>query len=362
MLIFGINPGSTSTKVALIRAVPGKQDCELTVLATKSIAHNAVFLNRCVSLEEQLSYRRQVISDYVVRKQIDFARVDAFVGRGGGLMPIPGGVYVVTELMEEHALSGKNGIQHPANLGCVIARQLGTYWGKPAFTVNPPDVDELQDIARVTGVRGVERHVHLHALNIKETVIRHAKQHGEDYRNENYIVCHLGGGISVSAHCQGRMIDGFDIAGGEGPMTPNRCGSLAVAEVLYLLKRDGAEKLQEYCIKSGGFVSHLGTSDARAVCRQAEEGNLCAQQIWDAMIYQIEKSIGAMSAVLHGQVQSILLGGGMVYNKKLVVKIREHCSYIAPVFAYPGEFEMEAMAAGVFRAISGEEEILQYHG
>ncbi|MBE6113941.1 MAG: butyrate kinase, partial [Erysipelotrichaceae bacterium] len=235
-------------------------------------------------------------------------------------------------------------------------------YGKPAFVVNPPDTDELCDLARVTGIKGVYRNVHLHALNLKETAIRHAESQGKKYEECNFVVCHIGGGISISAHEKGLMIDGTDIVGGEGPMAPTRCGSVPVAELLRYMKDKDIKDVKPLCTKTGGFVSLLGTSDAREVKKMASEGNKAADRAWNAMIYQITKSIGAMAAALHGKVDGILLGGGMVHNADLVEKIEEACGFIAPVYPYPGEFELEAMNAGAARVLAGLEVAKKYTG
>lgn len=228
--------------------------------------------------------------------------------------------------------------------------------------VNPPDVDELQEVARITGIRGVYRTVHLHALNLKETAIRHAASLGKPYEDCNFIVCHIGGGVSVSAHRSGKMIDGFDIIGGEGPMAPTRCGSVAVADIARYVEEHGSADLAKLCHKTGGFVSLAGTSDAIELCSRADAGDEAARIAWDAMIYQIGKCIGSMAVVLDGKVDGILLGGGMVHSDDLVTRLTASCAWIAPVSAYPGEFEMEAMAAGAERALLGKEKSKYYTG
>ncbi len=254
-------------------------------------------------------------------------------------------------------------MQHPAQLGSQLANAFATQVGKPAFVVNPPDTDELCDLARMTGIKGVYRNVHLHALNLKETAIRHAHGMGKRYDECNFIVCHIGGGISISAHRQGKMIDGYDIVGGEGMMAPTRCGAVPVAEVLnYLEAGHSIKEVRGMCMKTGGFVDLLGTSDAIEVCNRAAAGDKAAARAWDAMLYQINKYIGSMATVLGGKVDGILLGGGMVHNKGLVKSIEDNCGWIAPVSAYPGEFELEAMAAGAIRVLDGEEEAKTYTG
>lgn len=350
-----INPGSTSTKVGLF-------DGERAVF-TVNVAHEASELAKFAGVSDQLPYRVGLIEQALAENGVELASIDAFVGRGGGLLPLPGGTYEVDDVLLDHATRGANGVQHPAQLGPQIARAFAGRVGKPAFVVNPPDTDELCDEARMTGVRGVYRHVHLHALNLKETAIRHAASAGRAYEECRFVVCHIGGGISVSAHDRGRMVDGADIVGGEGPMAPTRCGALPVAEVLdYLDAGHATADVRRMCMKTGGFIDLLGTSDALEVSRRAEAGDEAYRRAWDAMVYQICKEIGAMAAVLGGNVDGILLGGGMVHNKGLVRAIEERCGWIAPVFAYPGEFELEAMAAGARRVLNGVEKPLRYSG
>lgn len=350
-----INPGSTSTKVGLF-------DGERAVF-TVNVAHEASELAKFAGVSDQLPYRVGLIEQALAENGVELASIDAFVGRGGGLLPLPGGTYEVDDVLLDHATRGANGVQHPAQLGPQIARAFAGRVGKPAFVVNPPDTDELCDEARMTGVRGVYRRVHLHALNLKETAIRHAASAGRAYEECRFVVCHIGGGISVSAHDRGRMVDGADIVGGEGPMAPTRCGALPVAEVLdYLDAGHATADVRRMCMKTGGFVDLLGTSDALEVSRRAEAGDEACRRAWDAMVYQICKEIGAMAAVLGGKVDGILLGGGMVHNKGLVRAIEERCGWIAPVTAYPGEFELEAMAAGARRVLDGVEKPLRYSG
>lgn len=352
--ILVINPGSTSTKVGLFEGE--------TCVFSKNVSHDAQRLAEIGNVSSQLPYRRDMIMGILDENGVDLSTVDAFVGRGGGLLSLEGGVYAVDETLLNDARRGANGVQHPAQLGSQLAHELAASCGKPAFVVNPPDTDELCDDARMTGIRGVYRNVHLHALNLKETAIRHAKAMGRRYEDCDLIVCHIGGGISISAHQHGRMIDGYDIVGGEGPMTPTRCGAVPVTAAFTYLEEHGINTTRRLCQRSGGFADLLGTSDALEVCRRAEAGDEAASRAWSAMEYQIVKYIGSMATVLHGKVDGILLGGGMVHNQGLVDYIREGCGWIAPVTAYPGEFELEAMAAGAVRALSGEEEVKHYTG
>lgn len=354
MKIFTINPGSTSTKIALIQ--------DDTVLFSKNVSHDAARLAEFDGISAQLPYRKETILQILEENNISLDDADAFVGRGGGLIAMEGGVYRVNDLILDHATRGANGIQHPAQLGPQLANEFSVRYNKPAFVVNPPDVDELQDLARMTGIKGVYRIIHLHALNLKETAIRHAASLGKAYEDCNFIVCHIGGGVSVSAHKNGKMIDGYDIVGGEGPMAPTRCGSISLFNILQYAKDKDLKELSSLCTKTGGFVSHLGISDAIELTDRAAKGDKEAEMVWNTMIYQIEKAIGSMAAVLHGKVDGILLGGGMVHSDDLVNQITNTCQWIAPVTAYPGEFEMEAMAAGAIRVLTGQEEVKTYTG
>lgn len=354
--VFTINPGSTSTKIALFE---GDKK-----LYSANVSHDAEVLSQYQTLKEQLAYRTKTIESLLRENQVDLSGLDACVGRGGGLLAMEGGTYAIDELVLAHSIGAANGVVHPACLGPSIAGEFAKTYGAKAYVVNPPDVDELQDLARLTGIKGVYRTVHLHALNLKETAIRHAESSGRKYEECNFIVCHIGGGISVSAHREGKMIDGFDIVGGEGPMAPTRCGSIATMDVLkYLVDhREDIGAMKQLCTKSGGFVNHLGISDAIELTRRAAEGDKYAEMLWNTMIYQIEKCIGSMASVLHGKVDGILLGGGMVHNEELVAKIKETCEWIAPVSVYPGEFEMEAMASGAVRVLEGKEAVKKYTG
>lgn len=350
-----INPGSTSTKVGVF-------DGERAVF-TVNVAHDASELAAFADVSEQLPYRVGLIERALEENGVDLEGIDAFVGRGGGLLPLPGGTYRVDGVLLDHARRGANGVQHPAQLGPQIAWDFASRTGKDAFVVNPPDTDELCDLARMTGVSGVYRNVHLHALNLKETAIRHAASLGRAYEDCSFVVCHIGGGISVSAHDHGKMVDGCDIVGGEGPMAPTRCGALPVSGVLdYIDAGHSTSEVRALCMKTGGFVDLLGTSDALEVSNRAAAGDAACHRAWEAMIYQVCKCIGEMACVLEGHVDGILLGGGMVYNEGLVATIERRCSWIAPVSAYPGEFELEAMAAGARRVLDGTEEPRVYTG
>ena len=352
--IFVINPGSTSTKIALFEGE--------TCLFTKNVAHDAKELKKYNTINEQLPYRKEVILNLLKEHHIDLKDVDAFVGRGGSLYPMESGVYEVDDLVLEHIQVPVGLVKHPANLAVQLADELAKQVGAKCYFVNPPVVDEYCDVARVTGIKGVYRSSNLHALNLKETAIHHATLISKTYEDCNFVVCHIGGGISISAHRKGKMIDGNDIAGGEGPMAPTRSGSIAVADILRYAKEHGIDETMSLAIKTGGFVSHFATSNALEVVEMAKNGNKEAKRVWETMIYQICKYIGSMACSLEGKVDGILLSGGMVHNADLVQKIKDTCEWIAPVTAYPGEFEMEALANGALRVLKSEEQVKKYTG
>lgn len=356
MKVFTINPGSTSTKVALFEG----DECTFSV----NVGHSAIDLAQFTSLGEQLPFRERAILEQLDEAGVSLEGLDAVVGRGGGLVSMEGGVYVVNNLVLDHSITCKNGVIHPASLGPTLAHRFAERFGGAAFVVNPPDVDEYQDVARLTGIKDVYRSSHIHSLNQKEVGRRHALALGKRYDECNFIIGHLGGGLSVAAHRHGHMIDGNDIVAGEGPMAPTRCGAIP-ADGLIRLCFSGAyteRELLSMCTRNGGFVDLLGTSDAREVRQRADDGDALAQLVWDTMAYQICKQIGAMASVLKGEVDAILLSGGMVYERRLVEAIEDACGYIAPITAYPGEFEMEAMAAGAVQVLTGEVEAKTYTG
>ena len=353
--IFAINPGSTSTKVALFE--------DDRKLFSANVTHDAAELGHFPEIEDQLEYRKNTILEEVRKAGQDISSCDAFSGRGGGLVSCPGGTYVVNDILY-HQAKEQPTVKHPACLGPILARQFAEEYHAKAFVVNPPDTDEFSDLARVSGWKGVYRESKLHALNQKEIGIRYAAKAGKRYETLNLIICHIGGGISVTAHAKGRMLDSNDIANGDGPMTPTRCGSIPVKDVIRecFSGRYTAEEMYRRVTKSGGLVDHLGTSDVQEVRRRMESGDRYAGIVYDAMIYQIGKYAGSMAVCLRGDVDGIILSGGIAHDSYLTEKLKELLSWIAPVEIMVGEFEMEALAAGALRVLSGKEEAKEYTG
>lgn len=353
--IFAINPGSTSTKIALF------EDEE--ALFAHNVTHDAEKLQEFAEIRDQLEYRKNIILEELAKRNVALDGVDAFVGMGGGLVSLVSGTYTVNETMLDHARIGLT-VKHPATLGCQLAYDFSQEYGGKAFVVNPPDVDELEDRARITGLEGVYRESRIHALNQKETGIRYAKSLGKRYEDLNLVICHIGGGISVTAHRQGLMVDSNDCVNGDGPMAPTRAGAIPaknLIEMCYSGKYTFKE-MYEKITKNGGLVSHLGTSDAREVAARIAEGDSYAKLIYDAMIYQIGKAVGSCIAVLKGKVDGIIITGGIARDHYLVESLIEMIGYAAPVMVMPGELENEALASGALRVLRGEESPKEYTG
>lgn len=355
MRILAINPGSTSTKIALF-------DDDKEVFG-KNLSHTKEELSQFKEIQDQKDFRRGCVEAAMAENGYKLEDVDVFVGRGGGLLALVGGTYKVTDLLAEHASRGMTG-QHPAQLASQICKALGDQFGKPAFVVNPPDVDEFAEISRVTGLKGIYRESHIHSLNQKEIALRYCAQAGKKYEESNLVVCHLGGGISVTAHSQGSMIDSNDIIKGSGPMTPTRAGDLPYVKVIEMAYsgKYTQKELTNRLNKNGGLLDHFGTDDGRVVEKMIAEGNTYAKTIYDGMLYQIAKYAGAMATAMKGKVDAIILTGGLSYSKYLVEFMKDYLGWIAEIVVMPGEFEMEALAAGALRVMKGEEEAKEYAG
>jgi len=353
--VFTINPGSTSTKLALF-----END---TKVFSVNVSHDAAKLKEFTEISDQLPYRKETILGELAKNNISLEGTDAFVGRGGGLVGLEGGTYDINETLLHHARIGLT-VKHPATLGSQLACDFATTYGGKAFVVNPPDVDEFDLIARVSGLSNVARESRGHPLNQKEVGIRYAAELGKRYEDLNLVISHIGGGVSVTAHKKGRMIDSSDVINGDGPIAPTRAGSIPAVAIIRMCYSGKYTEREMYdrITKTGGLVDHLGTSDVREVLERIKNGDAYAKLIYDAMIYQICKNIGAYATVLKGDVDAILLSGGITNDSYLVEQITDMVKYIAPVKVYAGEFEMEALAAGALRVLTGQEQPKTYTG
>ena len=349
-----INPGSTSTKVSLFQ--------DEASLFERSLFHDAPELLKYPHVNDQIPFRYRVILDMLAEEGVEPEAIDVFVGRGGSACTQPGGVTRIDQKLYDDTVAAVGGSEHPAKLGVMLAWKFACAYGKPAYTLNPTNVDEYGELARLTGIKGVYRVSHSHVLNQKAVAEYHARTLGRRYEDCNFIVAHIDGGITVSAHEHGRMVDGNMGADGEGAFTPTRIGSIPALALMDYLETHTLAEARLLCARSGGFVSLFGTSDSDAIHARVDAGERKATLVWRTMIYQICKMIGEMSAVLKGDVDAILLTGGLVRFDDIPSGIRERCGWIAPIHAYPGEMEQEALAWGALKAMRGEVKPLTYTG
>ncbi len=349
-----VNPGSTSTKVAVYE--------NERPLFVHTVRHSVTELARCKRIWEHYEARRDAVLAVLAEKGIALSSLAAVVGRGGILRPLASGTYTVNERMLAD-LRSPDTLDHASNLGAPIAAEIARLAGVPAFTVDPVAVDEMDDVARISGLPEIPRRSLSHALNVKAVARRAAADLGAAYHDLNLIVVHLGGGISVTAHRHGRMVD-VNNAADAGPFGPERTGSLPLNPFidLCLSGRYSASELKRIVVGGGGLVAHLGTNSTLEVERMIAAGDGRARLIYEAMAYNVAKEIGAMATVLKGEVDAIVLTGGIANSEMLVGWIEERVRFIAPVRVYPGEDEMLALAQGALRVLKGEEEAKEYRG
>ncbi|ETA81611.1 butyrate kinase [Youngiibacter fragilis 232.1] len=348
-----INPGSTSTKIGIYN--------DLTEESSVTLRHEAKEIEQYPDIFSQYGFRVKAITDYLEEKGIALGSFDAFVGRGGLLKPIESGTYRISEEMLSDLKSGAYG-QHASNLGGVLAHELAKESGKEAFIADPVVVDELQEVARISGMPEIKRRSIFHALNQKAVAKRYAKETGREYESLDLIVCHMGGGISTGAHHRGRVIDVNNALDGEGAFSPERSGGLPAGQLVDMCFSGmyTQQEIRKKITGRGGLVAYLGTNDARAVDNLAQSGDRQARLIFDAMAYQVSKDIAANAAVLKGRVDAIILTGGIAWSKNIVEMIRQSVGFIAEVVVYPGEDELLALAEAAVRVLTGEEEAKTY--
>jgi len=348
-----INPGSTSTKIGVFE--------DETLLFEETLRHSTEEISQYASIVDQKDFRKEIITNLLKEKDFDINSLDMVVGRGGMLKPIPGGTYAVTDDLLEDLKIGKQG-QHASNLGGILAREIGDSIGAPSFIVDPVVVDELCDIARYSGVPELPRTSVFHALNQKAVAKRYAKETGKPYDSLNLIVVHMGGGVSVGAHENGRIIDVFNALDGDGAFSPERAGGAPVGALIKMcFSGEYTEKeIYKKFVGNGGFNAYLGTNDMRDVEKMVDNGDAKAKEIRDAFIFQVSKDMGSMACVLNGKVDQIVVTGGIAYDKGVVAGLKERCEWIAPFTVYPGEDELLALVQGGLRVVNGEEEAMTY--
>lgn len=351
--VLAINPGSTSTKIAVF-------DDEKPVFET-TLRHPAEDINKFEKIYDQYEFRKSVILDTLSENEINLTKLSAVVGRGGLLKPIPGGTYVVTDRMIEDLKVGILG-EHASNLGGILAHEIASGLNIPAFIVDPVVVDEMDDVARISGMPELDRKSIFHALNQKAVARRAGKDLEKPYELLNLVVAHMGGGVSVGIHKGGKVVDVNNALDGEGPFSPERAGGLPVGGLVKMCYSGDYShgEIKKKLKGKGGLVAYLNTNDGREVSRMIDEGDKKAELVYKAMAYQIAKEIGAGAAVLKGRVDAVVLTGGLAYDNRLVGWIREKVDYLGTVLVYPGEDEMIALAQGALRVLREEEQAKTY--
>ena len=348
-----INPGSTSTKIGVYE--------DETQLMEETLRHSTEEIAQYATIYDQKDFRKEVILKVLEEKNVDLSTIDVVVGRGGLLKPIPGGTYPVSDELLEDLKIGKQG-QHASNLGGILAREIGDELGIPSYIVDPVVVDELMPSSRLSGVPELPRRSVFHALNQKAVAKRYAKEHGKKYEDLNLIVVHMGGGVSVGAHLNGRIVDVNNALDGEGAFSPERAGGVPSGDLVKMCfsGKYTQQEVTKKLVGNGGFNAYIGSNDARDLEKLVQEGDEHAKLVQDAFHQQVAKDIGAMSTVLCGKVDQIILTGGIAYSKHTCAELEKRAGFIAPFTVYPGEDELLALAQGALRVMNGEEEPMTY--
>ena len=352
-LVLAVNPGATSTKVAVFQ--------NETLVKQKDVRHTTSEFKDCKRILDQKEIRLAYIMDFLREAGIRPESLNGIVGRGGLIKPIESGTYLINDNMIQDLLADSAAV-HASALGGLMAAEIGMKYNLPAYVVDPVVVDEMEPCAKFTGFPGIERRSVFHALNSKAVARRCAKDIGIAYEDGRFVVAHMGGGITVAAHRYGRVIDVSNAIDGEGPFTPERCGAVTL-EPLVERCFDGRTKKSDIMAminKSGGLMAYLDTNDLREVEKMIREGDEYAALVLDAMAYQVAKEIGAMVAVLEGRLNAVVLSGGIAHSTRFTGSIKQRIDQIAQVVTYPGEDEMKALAEGVLRVLRGEDQAKIY--
>ncbi len=348
-----INPGSTSTKIGVFE--------DETLLFEETLRHSTEEIAQYATIADQKDFRKNIIINLLKEKDFDMKSLGMVVGRGGMLKPIPGGTYAVTDALLNDLKVGVQG-QHASNLGGMLAREIGDSIGVPSFIVDPVVVDELEQSSRISGVPELPRKSIFHALNQKAVAKRYAKETGKAYNTLNLIVVHMGGGVSVGAHKNGQIIDVFNALDGDGAFSPERAGAVPAGDLIKMCFSGKYTEKEVYkkIVGNGGFNAYCGTNDMRDVDKMCDEGDENAILIREAFIKQVAKNIGSMACVLEGKVESIIVTGGIAYDKYVVEGLKKRAEWIAPFTVYPGEDELLALCQGGLRVLNGEEKAMEY--
>ncbi len=348
-----INPGSTSTKVALFR--------DEEKIITQTISHTVKDIKKFKNIIDQKEFRLNYILDFIGKEDINIDSLNAVVARGGLLKPIPGGTYEVNKKMIEDLRIGIQG-EHASNLGGILAHSLAERAGCKAYIVDPVVVDEMEAIARVSGHPELRRRSLLHALNQKAVARKYASTERKSYEDLNLVIAHLGGGISVGLHKNGKIVDVNNALSGDGPFTPNRSGGLPSIDLVELCFNDeySHQNIKDMLMGNGGVIAYLGSNDMIEIEERIENGDEKAALIYFAMAYQVAKEIASLAPVVEGNLDAIILTGGIAHSEIFIEYIKERVSFLAPVIVYPGQEEMKALASGVYRVLNNLEKAKKY--
>ncbi len=347
--ILAINPGSTSTKIALYEEE--KEVCK------KTIEHSSEEIGRYENIADQYEMRYEAIMNFLKEIHFDVKELSAVVGRGGLLPPVKSGAYKVNEAMIER-LAKRPVVEHAANLGAIIAYEIANPLQIRAYIYDSVSVDELQDIARISGMADIERESFSHALNMRAVGIKTAQKLGKSYEDLNLIIAHLGGGISVSVHEKGQMVD--IVSDDEGPFSPERAGRVPCKRLIEMCYKKDKNVMKKKLRGEGGLISYLGTNNALEVEERINNKDEHAKLVYEAMAYQIAKGIGELATVVDGNVDRIIITGGIAYSQRITNWIKKRVEFIAPVEIVPGENELESLALGTLRVLKGEEKAREY--
>ena len=353
MINLVVNPGSTSTKIALF------ENEEL--VTTETVRHSAKKLRRFDDVASQLKFRTKVVKTFLRKNRIKLDAIDGFIGRGGLMKPVKSGIYQVNDAMAKDLEEATYG-EHASNLGGLIVKELAESVGKVGYIADPVVVDEMSSVAKISGLNGISRTPIWHALNQKAVGRRYAESQGKKYEHLNLIIAHLGGGISVGLHKRGRVTDVNNALDGDGPMSPERTGGLPVAGV-YELAFSGQyslEQIRKLNHGFGGLVSYLNTNDAQEVSEMIQEGHVFAKRIMKAMVYQIAKEIGGLYAVTRNNLDAIIITGGLAHNQDVLQPLLEYLDHLGEIVVYPGEDELEALNSNLVSLTNGIIKISEY--
>jgi len=352
--ILVINPGAGSTRIAVYK--------NSEPILEENIRHNADELKQFAKIIDQYQWRKEKVVDFLKNKNFELKRLNAVVGRGGPFKPLTSGTYLVNEKLIEDIKNGNYQSEHPSLLGAMIAKEIADSIGVNAYFVDPVSVDEFWELSRFSGLKEINRKALSHALNVRMVAKRAAKEMKKSYEECNFVIVHLGTGITVAAHLKGKQVDSSN-ANEDGPFSPQRTGSLPtipLVEMCFSGKYTESE-MKKKLLREGGLLSYLGTDDIKEVEKRIIQGDKYAELIYNALIYQVAKEVGAYAVVLKGEIDAIIITGGIAHSEKFVDKLKSWIGFLCPkFFVFPGEGEMESLALGVLRVLTGEERVKEY--